>query len=153
MKEAATAGDVCTRNVVVAPASLSVDEAARLMRERHVGCVVVVEQGDGGRLPAGILTDRDIVTAVVAKDVDPKTLRVGDVMSATVAVVRAHDTLYDVLSQMRRHGVRRIPVIDAHGMLAGIVSQDDVLSAIAGELQALASIAPREQVRERSARP
>jgi CBS domain-containing protein len=52
MKEAATAGDVCTRNVVVAPASLSVDEAARLMRERHVGCVVVVEQGDGGRLPA-----------------------------------------------------------------------------------------------------
>jgi len=153
MKQAATAADLCTRQVVVCPPSLSVDEAARLMRERHVGSVVVVEMGDGGRLPAGILTDRDIVAAVVAKDVDPKTLRVGDVMSATVAVVRAHDTLYDVLSQMRRHGVRRIPVIDTHGVLAGIVSQDDVLSAIAGQLQALASIMPREQARERSARP
>jgi len=153
MKQAATAADLCTREVVACPPSLSVDEAARLMRERHVGSVVVVEMGDGGRLPAGILTDRDIVTAVVARDVDPKTLRVGDVMSATVAVVRAHDTLYDVLSQMRRHGVRRIPVIDAHGVLSGIVSQDDVLSAIAGELQALAAIAPHGRSLERSTRP
>ncbi len=153
MKQAATAADLCTREVVACPPSLSVDEAARLMRERHVGSVVVVEMGDGGRLPAGILTDRDIVTAVVAKDVDPKTLRVGDVMSATVAVVRAHDTLCDVLSQMRRHGVRRIPVIDAHGVLAGIVSQDDVLSAIAGELQALASVSARGQHQEALTRP
>lgn len=153
MKQAATAADLCTREVVACPPSLSVDEAARLMRERHVGSLVVVERGDGGRLPAGILTDRDIVTAVVAKDVDPKTLRVGDVMSATVAVVRADDTLYDVLSQMRRHGVRRIPVIDAHGVLAGLVSQDDVLSAIAGELQALASVSQRGQHQEMRTRP
>lgn len=153
MKQAATAADLCTREVVACPPSLSVDEAARLMRERHVGSLVVVERGDGGRLPAGILTDRDIVTAVVAKDVDPKTLRVGDVMSTTVAVVRAHDTLYDVLSQMRRHGVRRIPVIDAHGVLAGLVSQDDVLSAIAGELQALASVSQRGQHQEMRTRP
>ena len=153
MKQAATAADLCTREVVACPPSLSVDEAARLTRERHVGSLVVVERGDGGRLPAGILTDRDIVTAVVAKDVDPKSLRVGDVMSATVAVVRADDTLYDVLSQMRRHGVRRIPVIDAHGVLAGLVSQDDVLSAIAGELQALASVSQRGQHQEMRTRP
>jgi CBS domain-containing protein len=153
MKQAATAADLCTREVVACPPSLSVDEAARLMREHHVGSVVVVEMGDGGRLPAGILTDRDIVTAVVARDVDPKTLRVGDVMSATVAVVRANDTLYDVLSQMRRHGVRRIPVIDAHGVLAGLISRDDVLSAIAGELQALASVPQRGQHQEALARP
>ena len=110
MREAATAGDLCTRQVVVAPPSLSVDEAARVMRERHVGCIVVVEQGDGGRLPIGILTDRDIVLAVVAKDADAKTLRIGDVMTATVASVRESDTLYDVLSIMRSRGVRRVPV-------------------------------------------
>jgi CBS domain-containing protein len=153
LREAATAGDLCTRDVVVAPPSLSVDEAARLMRERHVGCVVVVEQGDGGRLPAGILTDRDIVTTVVARDMDPKSLRVGDLMSVDVAAVREHDTLYDVLATMRRRGVRRLPVLDAHGALAGVLSQDDVMSALAAQFQALAAVLVREQRQEAASRP
>ena len=153
MREAATAGDLCTRQVVVAPPSLSVDEAARLMRERHVGCIVVVEQGDGGRLPMGILTDRDIVMAVVAKDADAKTLRVGDVMTATVASVRESDTLYDVLSTMRSRGVRRVPVTGPHGTLAGILTLDDVLNGLAGQLQALGSVVGRERRQEFTARP
>ena len=153
MREAATAGDLCTRQVVVAPPSLSVDEAARLMRERHVGCIVVVEQGDGGRLPIGILTDRDIVMAVVAKDADAKTLRAGDVMTATVASVRESDTLYDVLSTMRSRGVRRVPVTGPHGTLAGILTLDDVLNALAGQLQALGSVVGRERRQEFNARP
>ncbi len=153
MREAATAGDLCTRQVVVAPPSLSVDEAARLMRERHVGCIVVVEQGDGGRLPMGILTDRDIVMAVVAKDADAKTLRVGDVMTATLASVRESDTLYDVLSTMRSRGVRRVPVTGPHGTLAGILTLDDVLNGLAGQLQALGSVVGRERRQEFTARP
>lgn len=153
MREAATAGDLCTRQVVVAPPSLSVDEAARLMRERHVGCLVVVEQGDGGRLPVGVLTDRDIVLAVVAKDADAKTLRVGDVMTATVASVRETDTLYDVLSTMRSRGVRRVPVTGPHGVLAGILTLDDVLNALAGQLQALGMVVGRERRQELNARP
>jgi CBS domain-containing protein len=132
---------------------LSVDEAARLMRERHVGCIVVVEQGDGGRLPIGILTDRDIVMAVVAKDADAKTLRAGDVMTATVASVRESDTLYDVLSTMRSRGVRRVPVTGPHGTLAGILTLDDVLNALAGQLQALGSVVGRERRQEFIVRP
>lgn len=153
MREAATAGDLCTRQVVVAPPSLSVDEAARVMRERHVGCIVVVEQGDGGRLPIGILTDRDIVLAVVAKDADAKTLRIGDVMTAAVASVRETDTLYDVLSLMRSRGVRRVPVTGPHGVLAGILTLDDVLNALAGQLQALGMVVGRERRQEFSVRP
>jgi CBS domain-containing protein len=153
MREAATAGDLCTRQVVVAPPSLSVDEAARLMRERHVGCIVVVEQGDDGRLPTGILTDRDIVTAVVARDADAKSLRVGDVMTPTVASVRESDTLYDVLSTMRSRGVRRVPVTGPHGTLAGILTLDDVLNALAGQLQALGSVVGRERRQELNVRP
>ena len=153
MREAATAGDLCTRQVVVAPPSLSVDEAARLMRERHVGCIVVVDQGDGGRLPIGILTDRDIVMAVVAKDADAKTLRTGDVMTATLASVRESDTLYDVLSTMRSRGVRRVPVTGPHGTLAGILTLDDVLNALAGQLQALGSVVGRERRQEFIVRP
>lgn len=153
MREAATAGDLCTRQVVVAPPSLSVDEAARVMRERHVGCIVVVEQGDGGRLPIGILTDRDIVLAVVAKDADAKTLRIGDVMTAAVASVWETDTLYDVLSLMRSRGVRRVPVTGPHGVLAGILTLDDVLNALAGQLQALGMVVGRERRQEFSVRP
>ena len=153
MREAATAGDLCTRQVVVAPPSLSVDEAARMMRERHVGCIVVVEQGDGGRLPIGILTDRDVVLAVVAKDADAKTLRIGDVMTTAVASVRETDTLYDVLSIMRSRGVRRVPVTGPHGVLAGILTMDDVLNALAGPLQALGMVVGRERRQEFSVRP
>jgi CBS domain-containing protein len=113
----------------------------------------VVEQGDGGRLPIGILTDRDIVLAVVAKDADAKTLRIGDVMTATVASVRESDTLYDVLSIMRSRGVRRVPVTGPHGVLAGILTMDDVLNALAGQLQALGMVVGRERRQEFSVRP
>lgn len=153
MREASTVGDICVRHVAVAPPHLSVDEAARLMRERHVGCVVVVEQGDGGRLPSGVLTDRDIVTAVVAKDVDAKTLRVGDVMSPSVVTVREDDSLYDALTLMRHHGVRRLPVVGAHGVLAGLVALDDVVGALAGQLQAAALVVGRELRHEAALRP
>lgn len=152
MKPAATVADVCTRQVVAVPPSLSVDEAARLMRERHVGCIVIVEQGDGGRLPSGVLTDRDIVTAVVAKGADAPSLRVGDVMSASPATVRETDTLYDALTLMRHRGVRRLPVTGAHGVLTGIVTLDDVVSALAGQLQAAAMVVGRELRQELTAR-
>jgi CBS domain-containing protein len=153
LKEAATAGDVCHRDVVVAPPSLSVDEAARLMRERHVGCLVVVEQGESGRLPAGVITDRDIVMAVVARDVDAKTVRVSDVMSPSVVSVSEKDTLFDVLSLMRRRGVRRLPVTGAHGVLAGVLSLDDVVGAIAGQLQVASSVTDRARKLEQASRP
>lgn len=153
MKEASTVADICIRDVVAAPPALSVDEAARLMRERHVGCLVVVELGDGGRLPSGVLTDRDIVTAVVAKDLDAKSLRVGDVMSPGVVTVREGDSLYDALTLMRHHGVRRLPVVGAHGVLAGLVTLDDVVGALAGQLQAAAMVVGRARRHELVARP
>ena len=153
MHETLDAGEICSRIVTIAPREMAVDDAAGLMRAHHVGCLVVVDDGPAGRRPLGILTDRDIVTAVVAQDVDPKTLRVGDVMSVDVASVREHDTLYDVLATMRSRGVRRLPVLGPHGVLAGILSQDDVLSAIAGQLQALAAVQVREQRHEAAFRP
>lgn len=153
LHEAAKAVDLCVHEVVVAPRSLSIDQAARLMREKHVGCLVVVEQGDSGRLPAGLVTDRDIVTAVVAKDADPKTLSVQDVMSASLASVDQNDSLFDILQTMRRHGVRRLPVTGPHGVLAGIVSLDDVYAALAGQMQAASAVMGRARAREVHDRP
>ena len=153
MGERLTVGEICTRSVTIAFRSTPLNGAARLMRENHVGSLVVVEETGGLRVVVGILTDRDIVMAVVAKDADAKTLRTGDVMTATLASVRESDTLYDVLSTMRSRGVRRVPVTGPHGTLAGILTLDDVLNALAGQLQALGSVVGRERRQEFIVRP
>ena len=85
------AADICKRDVIVAYRDMSLTEAAQLMRERHVGTLVVVVDRASERVPVGILTDRDIVVAVVAKSLDPCTLKVGDVMSRGVFAVREQD--------------------------------------------------------------
>jgi CBS domain-containing protein len=127
-------------------------DAARLMREQHVGSLVVVDETGTGRVPVGILTDRDIVVAVVAREVDPRALTAGDVMSNDLATVRPTDSAADALERMRRRGVRRLPVVAENGTLAGIVTIDDLLAAVADELGALVRAISAEQARETRAR-
>lgn len=71
MGEKLTTGEICTRSVTIAFRQTSLDEAARLMRENHVGCLVVVDEIADKRRVVGLLTDRDIVTAVVSADLPP----------------------------------------------------------------------------------
>lgn len=153
MPEPLTAGDLCTRPAVVAPRSMDVIDAARLMREHHVGCLVVVEDTASGQVPVGILTDRDVVTEIVAKGLDPRTLRVEDVMSADPAVADAAETVPDVLAGMRRKGVRRLPVVDSRGVLQGIVALDDVLEALAEQLDAVVKALASGRTQELRQRP
>lgn len=153
MSKRLNAGDVCIRDVDHAFRSLSVSEAARLMRERHVGCLVVVDETDKGRVVVGMLTDRDIVTAIVAKDVDPRTLRVEDAMSSDLVTARTGDSILDVLGVMRRKGVRRVPVVDANGVLVGLVALDDMLGLVADELRLIVQAIESERKREPIARP
>jgi CBS domain-containing protein len=112
----------------------------------------VVDETGKGRVPAGILTDRDIVVAVVAREVDPRALTAGDVMSNDLATVRPTDSAADALERMRRRGVRRLPVVAENGTLAGIVTIDDLLAAVADELGALVRAISAEQARETRAR-
>lgn len=153
MVEQLSAGDICTRNVVFVYKNMPVDDAARLMREHHVGTVVVVDEADGDRRVVGMLTDRDIVTSIVAKDLDPGIIRVGDAMSADLATAREEDSLLDVLAGMRRKGVRRVPVVDAKGLLLGLVALDDVLEVVAEELQMVVKAMESGREREPMRRP
>ena len=137
MAEKLNAGDICNRIVTFAERRMSLVEAAKLMREHHVGSLVVVDESGAGRLVVGMLTDRDIVTAVVAKDVDVRALQVGDVMSTDVVTAREGDSLLDTLAVMRRHGVRRVPVTDARGVLQGVLSLDDVTEVVGEQISAL----------------
>jgi CBS domain-containing protein len=151
VKDKLTAGDICTRSVALGYPSLALNEAARLMRARHVGCLVVVEEvAIGENLVVGILTDRDIAMSVVAADRDPHGLRVGDVMTRDVVSAREHDSLLDLLAAMRRRKVRRVPVTNPRDMLVGIVSLDDVLAVMAEQMQAVAAAVTAATSHERT---
>ena len=153
MAERLSAGDVCTRSVAFACKTHSIGEAARLMREHHVGSLVVVEEAEPGRVVVGMLTDRDIVTGVVAKGVDPESLRVEDLMGADLVSAREDDSVIDLLAVMRRKGVRRIPVVDAQGVLVGLAALDDLLEVIAEELNLVAQAIESGRKREPTRRP
>lgn len=148
-----TTGDLCTREVVTASRSTLLNEAARLMRDRHVGCLVVVDDLPEGRIVVGLLTDRDIVTAVVAKDVEAMMLRVGEVMSEDVSTVNHTASLHDAIALMRHRRVRRVPVTDDRGFLVGLLASDDIVGVLARELQALAEVLTQQRRVEQLIRP
>jgi CBS domain-containing protein len=127
---------------------MSVCEAAQLMLEQHVGSLVVAENTSTGALVVGVLTDRDIVIAVVARDFNAQAARVGDIMSRNPITCTTEDSMTDALNLMRDHGVRRIPVTDMQGMLAGIVTLDDVMEIVADDLQRFVQVIQREREQE-----
>ena len=144
-----TLGELCNRNTVFTTRANSATEAAQLMREQHVGDLVVVDDKAGRRVPVGIVTDRDLVVEILAKGVDANAVTVGDVMGTDLVTARETDDLYDTMQRMRAKGVRRVPVVDTGWSLVGIVSVDDFLDLLAEELTALARLISREQARER----
>ena len=124
------------RNVVTADPGDDLSAAARQMREKHVGYLVVTELDAerGGQRPVGVVTDRDLVISVIAADADPRALRVGDVMSRNPVTLPDTASFGMALREMRRIGVRRLPVINGKGQLEGIVSLDDIIDLLAREL-------------------
>jgi len=146
-------GALCNRNVICAARDATATAAASLMRQHHVGNVVVVDRTDDQRMPIGIVTDRDIVVEVVALGADPDTITLGDLISwGELATVRETDTFADTIRLMHAKGVRRMPVIDGAGVLVGMVSMDDLLPRSVIELAELADVAVRGQQREEQRR-
>ena len=141
-------GEICNREVVVAERTTTIVEAARIMRRYHVGDLVVVDEVQDRRVPVGMVTDRDLVVDVIAREQPFASCTVSAVMSATVVCVPETAGVIEAIQLMRSHGVRRVPVVDAGGALVGILAADDLLDLLAEELSALARIAPRGQERE-----
>ena len=143
----------CTREVVFALPGESVVDAARRMRDEHVGSIVVVDKYDTRR-PVGMLTDRDIVVGPVAQSADAVTsLTVGDVMTTPVLSAFETDSLDSALTKMETNGVRRLTVVDAAGMVTGVLAVDDVIGHVTGELGKLVSLLAHESEKEVERRP
>ena len=145
-------GEFCNREVIISNRGDSVLEAAKLMRKYHVGDVVVVDQRGGERVPVGILTDRDIVIELVAREVDATEVTVGEAMSNELLTVNENQQLTDLIQKMQGKAVRRVPVVNANGALIGIVTADDLIVLIAEQLASLVGMVQREQHRERNTR-
>ena len=125
------------------------------MRAKHVGYLVVVELDlrDQVARPIGVLSDRDIVVGVVACEADIRALRVGDVMTERPVTASESDSVAAALNEMRRAGVRGLPVVASRGQLVGVVSLDDVLAELAGALGSVAGAIGKEQRLEAALRP
>ncbi len=141
-------GEFCNREVVFATRKSSISEAAQLMRQYHVGDLVVVDEVEGRRVPVGIVTDRDIVIEIIAKSLPVTDFTVGDIMGSQLISVQETEGVVETIRLMRANGIRRIPVIKQDGGLVGIMSVEDMLDLLAEELTALAKVAPRGQARE-----
>lgn len=146
-------GDVCNPHVVLADANASLRGAALQMRNEHVGALIIAEREGGLLRPVGILTDRDIVIAVVAfPEARPEDIRVADAMSTELETAREDEGLFEVVQRMSERAVRRLPVVRVDGSLLGMVTLDDVLRVLSAELGQLAEGLRWGRMRERGRR-
>jgi CBS domain-containing protein len=146
-------GEICTREVVYCGGDASVLEVAQLMRNHHVGDLIVAETRDGRLEPLGIVTDRDLVVKVLAEGVAAEALTAGDLMTRDLVTAAEAESVHEAIERMRAEGVRRLPVVGDGGALIGVLSADDVTEFLAEELTGLAHIAPRQSVLEKAALP
>lgn len=133
---------IASRVVATANGSESILEVARRMAEYNVGCVVVV---DGGAEPVGIITDRDIVTRVVATELDPSQTAISAIMTREVRSVDEATPIEQALALMASAGTRRLIVTGSESKLVGIVSVDDVIELLVEEAESLGKLLRKER--------
>ncbi len=140
--------DICTHKVAMLERNETVQQAAKLMKQHHVGDVIVISKSDGQNKPLGILTDRDIVVDLIANDVDLNSVSVGDCMSDDLMTVREDADIADTMKEMSHRGVRRAPVIATDGSLCGILSMDDMIEVSSNMMRDMSALIYREQACE-----
>jgi len=123
-------GRICNRTVFLAGTNETADTAASRMSQHNVGTLLIVNDL---RQPIGILTDRDLVTRVMAAGQDPKKALVGSIMTHKPLTVSEDTPIEQAIGAMQSGGFRRMPVVTECERLVGIVSIDDVLHLLAGE--------------------
>ena len=147
-----TVENLVTRNVAAVDAAATIVDAAREMRNRHVGALVVTQSHGVALKPVGIVTDRDLVVSILALDLAPGLLTAGDVMSAHPFTVRLDDDADNAIRRMRGLGVRRAPVVDAAGHLCGMFAVDDYLEHLANGLREVSILIAQERREEEKSR-
>lgn len=141
-------GEICNRDTVIVKRDDTVLEAAKLMRQHHVGDVVVVEERDGATIPVGIVTDRDLVVEIMATGLDPGVITVGDIMEQELVTVKESVGIFEAIQYMRSKTVRRLPIVNEKSELIGILSLDDLLELLSEEMLAIAKLVNYQRQKE-----
>lgn len=136
-----SAGRICVRTVDTVEPGESVQAAAQRMHARNVGTLVVL---NSRKEPVGIVTDRDLAVRVLARGLDPIETTVSRIMTRDLETVTEATAIEDALRVMRSGPVRRIPVVDDKGRLAGLLSLDDVLRLLSEEFQSIGRLLREE---------
>ena len=121
-------GSVCARRIVSIDSGGTLAQAASLMRDHHVGALVITVEDARGLSVDGIVTDRDLVIDVLARGLDSATVRIGELVSSEVVSVSEDDDLESAIAAMQETGVRRLLVTGADRQLVGVVSLDDLIA-------------------------
>lgn len=129
---------LCAREIVAIPASAPVRQAAALMRDEHVGALAVTDPYAPGRVIA-VVTDRDLVVDLLAAGRPVDGQAIGSIAQGELAGVPAEASIHDAVQAMQRSGVRRLLVMGENHAVVGLVSMDDLVGAVAEELDALAA--------------
>ena len=148
-----TIGEICNREVIVIQQDETVQEAAKLMRQFHVGAVIVIDKPNGRAIPIGIVTDRDLIVEVMATELDETVIKVGDIMAPDIFTIKENTETNEAIELMRRKTIRRLPVVDDAGELIGILTLDDALQWLSESMLDLAKLVKYEQKKEIRHRP
>jgi signal-transduction protein with cAMP-binding, CBS, and nucleotidyltransferase domain len=116
--------EVMKTNPVMIDIGATAAKAAKAMCHEEVGSVIILKNGK----PTGIVTEEDLACKVVAKDLKPSTVLVNEIMSTPLITVSAEKTVGDAARMMVKHKVRRLPIVDEHKAVIGIVTVRDLLT-------------------------
>ncbi|MFO1288010.1 MAG: CBS domain-containing protein [Rubrivivax sp.] len=147
-----TVASLCSREIVSVDHAEPLPLAARLMREHHVGTVVVTEERGDGVHVVGIVTDRDLVIEGLARGAAACTMQVGALVGGgPIVSVAEQADIGEAIALMQGSGVRRLLGRDAEGHLLGVISFDDLLRVCGAQLAALAQVPGRGRRQEADA--
>jgi CBS domain-containing protein len=132
---------MCVREVDSVPPQATALEAARRMRDRGVGTLIVVNEQNQ---PMGLVSDRDLTLRVMAEAHDPARTPIVDVMSPMPRTVLESSSMESALAQMRMGRMRRLPVVNGMGTLVGMVALDDILAVLAREFSLIGGLVEAE---------
>ncbi|MGA0162778.1 MAG: CBS domain-containing protein [Bdellovibrionota bacterium] len=148
---------ILKQNLIVLDEEKTLKEAAEMMRENHIGFLIITKSGRVKDEPLGVVTDRDMVLRGIAEGRFSELTKISELMSSDPVSVHKSDSILTAVEKMKKHGVKRLLLIDDDESLYGVISSDDLFSALVGEksassqeaLKILSQISKEQRSREK----